>query len=355
MTENGDLEVLRAELGALRSEVASLRAAAAAVPVSGAIVADPLSTRRGLLRLAGAAAIGAGALLMDGTPVAADNGIVNTNQATTTTLTHSSTTGFHFRGSDSSFAPTSGVIVASTGTSLRHAIRANSENSNSTLFVDNTGIGRAMLVVSQSPGASATIQNPVGPILGLSRTPSKLRPSLRPGEGHNIGDLDVDGDGTLWYCIGFSSGPEPGSWQQLGGPSVAGGFHAIEPIRVYDSRKAAYTPNGLRAPNTSFVASVSDSRNVSTGAVLVSGVVPVGAAAVAYNVTVANTTGPNFLSVAPGDAVALGASSLNWSTSGQAIANAAVSKLDSDRQLKIFMGNQAGSAHVIIDVQGYWL
>lgn len=354
MPENDDLEVLRAELDALRSEVASLRASATPEPTVVA-AAEPLSTRRGMLRLAGAAAIGAGVLLAEHTPVAADNGIVNTNQATTTTLTHSSGTGFHFRGSDSSFSPTSGVIVASTGTTLRHAIRASSQSGNSTLFVDNTGLGRAMLVVSQSPGASATIQNPVGPILGLSQTPSKVRPSLRPGEGHNIGDLDVDGDGNLWYCIGFSSGPEPGTWQKLGGPSVAGGFHAIAPIRVFDSRKAAYSPNGLRAPNTSFVASVSDSRDVNTGAVLTSGVVPAGASAVAYNVTVAGTTGPNFLSVAPGDAVAFTASSLNWTTAGQSIANAAISKLDSDRQLKVFMGGNAGSAHVIIDVQGYWL
>jgi hypothetical protein len=42
-------------------------------------------------------------------------------------------------------------------------------------------------------------------------------------------------------------------------------------------------------------------------------------------------------------------------TQGQNVANASVCKLDSSRQLKIFCGDDAGSADFIIDIVGYYL
>lgn len=130
-------------------------------------------------------------------------------------------------------------------------------------------------------------------------------------------------------------------------------FTPIDPARVYDSRLAAYAPNnGVMAPNTSRVVSVKDGRNAA-GTVVAPNIVPDGAAAVAVNVTVSGTTGPNFLSVVPGDAAAFTASTINW-PGGFDAANGAIVKLDASRQLKLFCGDQTGSTHVIIDVTGYY-
>lgn len=130
-------------------------------------------------------------------------------------------------------------------------------------------------------------------------------------------------------------------------------FTPIEPARVYDSRIPAYAPNdGLMAPNTNRVVPVKDGRDAA-GAIVTADLVPEGAVAVSINVTVASPTGPNFLSVVPGDAAAFTASTLNW-PGGFDAANGATIKLDADRQVKVFCGDQAGSTHVIIDVTGYY-
>ena len=131
-------------------------------------------------------------------------------------------------------------------------------------------------------------------------------------------------------------------------------FYPINPARVYDSRQAGYAPNNVvMTPNTNRVLSVKDGRNA-VGVVTTPNVVPEGATAVAINVTVASPTGPNFLSVVPGDAASFTASTINW-PGGFDAANGTTVKLDAVRQVKVFCGDQSGSTHVILDVTGYYL
>ena len=106
------------------------------------------------------------------------------------------------------------------------------------------------------------------------------------------------------------------------------------------------------APNTSRVISIADGHDA-TGLVTLADAVPVGAIAVLINVTAAKMTGPNFLAVAAGDASSTETSVLNWSTAN--IANSITVPVDAGRQIKVFCGGQVGSAHVIIDVFGYYL
>jgi hypothetical protein len=106
------------------------------------------------------------------------------------------------------------------------------------------------------------------------------------------------------------------------------------------------------APNTSRVISVADGHDAN-GSVTLADAVPVGAVAVLINVTAAQTTGPNFLSVTAGDATSTQTSLLNW-TAGN-VANSITVPVDASRQIKVFCGDQIGSAHVIIDVFGYYL
>lgn len=129
-------------------------------------------------------------------------------------------------------------------------------------------------------------------------------------------------------------------------------FHPISPIRAYDSRNPAYPNPGVLAPNASRVISIKDGHDAA-GAVNALDAVPVGATAITYNITIGAPTGPNFVAVTPGDAASFLASAVNFNGTAD-IANAATVAVDANRQIKVWGGDQAGSAHIIIDVTGYY-
>jgi hypothetical protein len=134
----------------------------------------------------------------------------------------------------------------------------------------------------------------------------------------------------------------------------AGRFFPIDPVRVYDSRATLPEP-GMLDPNSSRLILVKDSRANGSGAVLAANVVPVAATAIACNLTVSGTTGPNFLALTPGDAASFTTSAINWSGADQSVANGLIAKLDTNRFVKVWCGDQSGSTHVLLDVNGYWL
>jgi hypothetical protein len=134
----------------------------------------------------------------------------------------------------------------------------------------------------------------------------------------------------------------------------AGRFFPIDPIRAYDSRATLPEP-GLLGPNSNRLILVKDSRANASGAVIAADVVPVAATAIACNLTVTGTTGPNFLALTPGDAATFTASAINWSGADQSVANGLIVKLDANRFVRVWCGDQSGSTHVLLDVNGYWL
>jgi hypothetical protein len=176
-----------------------------------------------------------------------------------------------------------------------------------------------------------------------------------PANGtHVAGELYVDKDGTLWFTVpGATAGTV--RFVKLAGSPVSGSFHAIDPQRAYDSRQPAYAVKGPLAPNTNRVISVADGHATNGGAVTTANVVPAGATAVQINVTAANMTAPNFLSVTAGDKTSTNTSLLNWSPGDIQIANSITVPLDASRQIRVYNGNQTGSTDVIIDVFGYYL
>ena len=135
-------------------------------------------------------------------------------------------------------------------------------------------------------------------------------------------------------------------------PAPAPAYNLIAPQRAYDSRQPNYAVTGVMAPNTSRVISIADGHGA-TGLVTLANAVPVGAVAVLINVTATQVTGPNFVAVTAGGASSTETSVLNWSTVD--IANSITVPVDASRQIKVFCGGQVGSAHVIIDVFGYYL
>ena len=139
---------------------------------------------------------------------------------------------------------------------------------------------------------------------------------------------------SIWACrVGYVAPPT---------------FVPITPARVYDSRSG----DGVLSRSSSRLVSVKDARN-SSGAVTTPDVVPAGATAITFNLTVTGATGPNFLSVGPGDVASLFTSNINFPVSDDR-ANGGVVKLDSNRQVKVFNGDQPGSTHFIIDATGYY-
>jgi hypothetical protein len=131
------------------------------------------------------------------------------------------------------------------------------------------------------------------------------------------------------------------------------GFVAITPVRAYDSRfDMAPDAEGRLASGASRTVHVSSKRNVDTGAIVDADAVPP-ARAVAYTVTLANTSGAGFLAVNPGGTTAVSASVINWSGAGQFPANSSIVKTGSDNTLTVVAGG-AGSTDFVIDVIGYF-
>ena len=178
----------------------------------------------------------------------------------------------------------------------------------------------------------------------------KSAPSSRVDE-HQVGELEnVDGD--LWWCVQAGT---PGIWRKISGPSVAGGFHPVTPGRVYDSRQANPAPGGLSAGDHRTV-SVADRRDALTdsGDVVEVGFVPAGATAVTANVSITRTVGSGYLVCNPGGIETVGASTINWSSDNQDIANGITLTLNDRRELTIVAGGN-GSTHFLIDITGYYL
>jgi hypothetical protein len=155
-----------------------------------------------------------------------------------------------------------------------------------------------------------------------------------------------------------SAGAAAGAVMFANGRASAAGhgsaFNPINPERAYDSRQPNYAERGQMAPNTDRVISVADGRRAD-GTVTTSDVVPDGATAVLINLTAANMTGPNFLSVTAGDVTTTETSVLNWSDNDTQIANSITVPVDADREIRVYNGNQTGSADVIVDIFGYYL
>lgn len=162
---------------------------------------------------------------------------------------------------------------------------------------------------------------------------------------HARGEMRVDSSGILWYCVVSGT---PGTWRRLASSTSAGAVHAIDPKRTYDSR---FT-DGPLTTGSERVVSVSDGIDATTGVVNAPNIVPNGATAIFFNLTITQTTGAGFLQLAPGNASIVTASTINWASPDLSVANASFSTLDDARQVKILSGG-SGSTDFIVDITGY--
>lgn len=140
---------------------------------------------------------------------------------------------------------------------------------------------------------------------------------------------------------GHSSMPSASS-TAVGTPTPTDVLHPLTPARIVDTRDGTGgVPAAPLGPGATLNVQVAGQGGVPAS----------GASSVVANVTVTGTTQMSFLSVYPSGSPRPSTSSLNW-RSGQTVANLVQVPLSPDGKLAAF--NLAGSAHLIIDVAGWF-
>jgi hypothetical protein len=171
-------------------------------------------------------------------------------------------------------------------------------------------------------------------------------PMTRSGY-HHPGEFSRDENGAVWVCVQTGS---PGSWRKLADQKTAGSLHLTEPTRVYDSR----WPGGQRHTGGGVAIFTHFGANLATGVVEGSQLVPNGARGLSFTITATATIGGGFLAATRLGAPTYKASCLNWTATGQTIANTTMCELNEFQTpgLRIWT---SGNTHIIIDVLGYYL
>ena len=274
----------------LERELADVRA-----QLEQAADSTPVSSRRNLLRVATAAAVGA-----------AGAGITSRSAAA---------------------APGDPVLM---GVANTVELVTGLENNDPT-FTDLSGPGPIALRLTSPGGHLHFVGAPGDTVLGTYPT----------------GTLAYNASSglELWQIDGISPGTRP---TLLARPGTAGALTLLlEPVRVYDSRPGA-TPD---LPNDGRIAT----GDVRTIGLLDSGAEGFieNIDAVMINLTVTETIGFGFLTVFAADITATpNVSSINWFADRMSVANHVVSAVDL-AQLKVACGG-GGSTHFIIDVIGVY-
>ncbi|MFK7916526.1 MAG: hypothetical protein AB8G14_00495 [Ilumatobacter sp.] len=290
----------------------------------------------------------------DGTGVFAQNTATTGNSRGLTALTFSPTgigvEAITTGGSGVKATATTGNAVlaeATTGTAVRAAVidgvavRALADAGTALVANANAGNG---IDVAGSNGVGVVVNSNIASLL---LGPSGADPTTRT-DAHVAGEIYLDTENNLWLCTADGT---PGTWQQLNvsAPIVPPAFTPFSPFRVYDSRNA----DGALASGESRSVSVKDQVDVSDGSVVKVDSVPAGTSAIAFNITVTGTSGRGFLAVTPATATEFSASTINWGSTGDVLANSTFTTLDSQAQIKVFAGGPAGSqTDFIIDVVG---
>ena len=320
-------------------------------------------SRRSLLKLAVAGLGGAGlAAAVGGQPAAATDGqavllgVVN-ESTSRTTITTSAADQIAIRGyststtgtgvglyGDSAGAMGKGVVGLGVATGVQGSATSGVGVDGSS--TSGVGVsGRGGLIGVWGIGGSLTAPAMYATGSGMIRMePEQVAP---PHTGfHFQGSMLCSNDGSgTWICV--TSG-DPGVWRKLAGPTTAGAFHAISPQRVYDSRHASALPHGHT--RDILVANSIDS----TGATATVDLVPVGATAVALNLSIAKTTGTGNLTAWPQGQPQPLSTVIQWTAKGQALTNGFTAAISTSRKLTVSCAG-TGSTHLFVDVGGYYL
>lgn len=357
------------DVDALAERIAQLEAELEAMRVHGASPAPPAGARSG--RTASrrtALGIGAGlagAALIRGAPVAADNGdslfAGEVNEQTQTTELKLPAQIPAGQG------PRSHVFTAQDGAWIGQTPNASQTAETGTRaaiagYAGNDALhgiwGQTNTAVAGSCGGRFLGESAVAYGIDVAGRRATMRLRRPNGENsppparfdlHNEGEVTFDDAGDLWFCVETGS---PGTWRRLSGPGTAGAMVPIAPVRVLDSRIQGVPSAGRIDPGSSRLVSVAHGYD-ENGERTVTDAVPRGATAVVINVTAVRHTRRNYLSVVPGDVTTSTTSTVNWPDGGQPVANGTTVGVDANRLVNVVVG-PSGSTDVLIDVTAYY-
>ncbi len=285
---------------------------------------DARRSRRQLLTLAGAAAVGGTALALgQASPAGAANGdnfkIGNTNNAATvdTLLT---TEG----------ALSAGLGVVNTGAGVNgHGF--SSAGGDDSVDVKLNGSGR----LAQVPALDGNAQ-PTFNIFNLTASGTV--------QGHEI---VRSSNGVIWASTGTGTGGST-QWKRINSPRVddpAGNGNPFTPFRLLDTRpseSSALTRNTPLSTNTNFPMDIDNLAQIPSGAVGVFG-----------NLTVLASNYSGYVTLFPTGASVPTVANINFGT-GALVGNFFQAGLSSTGSLTVRPGDAAGkTVHVIIDIFGY--
>ena len=338
MAERTDrLAALETGLARVEGELAELRAEREALARPGDD--EPVSRRRMLRRLGGAAAAGTaaavGATLAGAGPAAGSDpndvvkGAPNFAGAATTRLSSTS----------------SGATLDVTNEFQEAGAFANAINASTT---DPDGFNDAIRGLTWGWGAGVhAIGNTVNSV-GLhcqgGRAPLHIQQGTTQGAPtsprHARGEIYLDSVGALFVCVtGGDVGGATPTWVRIG-------FNPVTPFRVADTRAGTGTPysGASLAPGAT--------RTVTIAGVAGTGVPATGANAAVFNVTVTNGGASGYLTVYPSGTPRPVVSSVNWAPNGT-VANYVTMKLGANGGVDIFNGSLS-PVDLIVDVTGFF-
>ena len=322
------------------------RLEAALAPGAGApSVVDSAPSRRGFLRLAGAAAAGAAAtMVVSAESAAATDGSaiiqgVNNSGVLQTTVTNGSTS-----GSD----PADTAALRGIGPANRVGLLGQSTGSASAGVQGSSDTGYGIYGTSTSGYALYSGGNGrIGMAVHVVAVP--------PTSGdYRIGDLVLDSSGNLAVCVTAGT---PGEWRKIGGRSTSGQLHLLPtPLRAYDSRPGEPAATGGDGPIVAVSPTSPTSRVVSLLNGTDNGVskpaVPAGALGALFNLTITGTSGFGYLSVIAAGTAWSRASTTNWVSSGETIPGFVTSAVNASAQIAVLC--PYNSTNFLIDVVGYY-
>ncbi len=169
-----------------------------------------------------------------------------------------------------------------------------------------------------------------------------------------IGALSLAGAGIVGVGLDATNTTAPTVSAQVAQTPSA--FVPIDSYRAFDSRDSN-TPGRLEVSESVTITADQDTEG--------NQVIPDEATAVTFNITAADTRGAAYLQVTTGNRELGNTSTVNWNGDGQFIANSGVTALfestvpeneSLENTFAVFInGADGGSAHVIIDITGYYI
>ncbi len=378
------MEQLRSEVRELRATLEALTARATTGGSADRVAElDHTTNRRGLLRLAGAAAVGAiGATAASAAPVAAETGYTlggstSVGDVVTQTLNGSvpGKNGFQFAtfgGPANNVSSTPAVVAAlAVDSAARRAIYGHSAvqfgigvQGVTPGAVDGVGVqgegmtgvrgvGGQVGVAGSGDTAVAGAGIRIGGEFAGGQANLRLGPlgSAPPARGdeHALGEVVVDADGALWFC---AVGGRPGLWRKVAGPTTAGAFHALDPTMVYDSRLPAPTPGRLRTGRSRTI-DLEFARNTSTGAAGPFTAAPRQAAAAVLSIQIVDPIGTGELEVLRTGVRSQFSRQVVWETAGVDQVQQITTRVSPDAKVLV-RSRGRGSCHLVVHVLGYY-